>query len=219
MNDIITDHKILRKLFPNANKYIINNLLIDNESKMYISTNETANKISNIIKTKLLEYNLLSLNLTITDATAGVGGNVLSFSKYFSTVNAIELNNIRCKYLVNNINCYEYTNISIFNANCLDIIFNLEKQDVIFCDPPWGGHGYKDNKNLRLTLENNIGIYNLEDVCNKLLDVQFTKSPPKLIILKLPKNYDITYLMNTIKSNKIFIHVLKKMFIISIVNI
>ena len=35
--------------------------------------------------------------LTITDATACVGGNTISFSKQFANVNAVELDRDRCK--------------------------------------------------------------------------------------------------------------------------
>ena len=89
MNDIIYNKKILKKLFPQStNKNIYKQLLIDKESKMYISTNIISNKISYIILNKLNEINIKNSNLIITDATAGVGGNTLSFSKYFSKVNS-----------------------------------------------------------------------------------------------------------------------------------
>ena len=218
MNDIIYNKKILKKLFPQSlNKNIYNKLLIDRESKMYISDINNSNKISFIIQNKLKQFNILNKNLIITDATAGVGGNVLSFSKYFYKVNSIELDQNRYNYLVNNINCYNYTNIETFNNNCLALIFNF-KQDIIFFDPPWGGYGYKEKKNIKLNLQYENISYSIESICSKLLDPKFTFYQPKIIVLKLPKNYEIKYLMNNINSPHIYIHILEKMYIITIMN-
>ena len=216
-NNLITDLRTIRRLFPVIDKNALYKLKIDKESKMYISTREIAEKISFIIKNKLNEIGYNRLNVTITDATSGVGGDTISFAKNFKNINAIELDPLRCEYLINNIECYNLKNVSIYNENCLDIIYKLEEQDIVFIDPPWGGFGYKQIKNLRLTLENNEGIFKLEDICNNLLNEDITQCVPKIIILKLPCNYDVTYLMNKIKSDKIFIHDFKKMFIISII--
>ena len=38
----------------------------------------------------------------ITDATAGIGGNVINFSKHFAHVNSIEINNIHYEVIKNN---------------------------------------------------------------------------------------------------------------------
>tara|TARA_Y100000780_G_C13695469_1_gene421515 strand:- start:7303 stop:7962 length:660 start_codon:yes stop_codon:yes gene_type:complete len=216
-NELITDLRTIKRLFPVIDRSALYKLKIDKESKMYISTRDIAEKISFIIKNKLNEIGLNSSNITITDATSGVGGDTISFAKNFKNINAVELDPIRCEYLKNNIECYNLKNVSIYNENCLDIIYELENQDIVFIDPPWGGYGYKQNKNLKLTLENNEGVFKLEDVCNNLLNEGYTRCVPKLIILKLPINYDITFLMNKIKSDKIYIHDLKKMFIITII--
>ena len=51
------------------------------------------------------------------------------------------------------------------------------------------------------------------------MDKNITNYPPKLIVLKIPKNYNLYYLYNNIKSNKIYLYKLKKMFIVVIINI
>ncbi len=110
--------------------------------------------------------------------------------------------------LENNINIYKLNNVICLNLNCLDIIFTL-KQDVIFIDPPWGGHEYKDKQNLRLNL-GNIGI---EKLSNMFLNNKICN----YVILKLPTNYDLNYLRNTIDEDKrIIINKLNKMLLIII---
>ena len=56
---------------------------------------------------------------------------------------------------------------------------------MVFLDPPWGGSGYKKFAKLPLYLS---GI-RLTDVVNKM------KGKTKVIILKVPFNYDIEYFM------------------------
>ena len=124
----------------------------------------------------------------ITDATAGVGGDTLSFSSSFKYINAIE----KChnNYRLLNLNCSRIgvTNVMLYNIDCLHIIKNL-KQDIIYFDPPWGGVGYKDKKNLRLYIS---GIP-IDVVINEFLDSNV------LIFFKLPFN---AYLGNINIENK-----------------
>ena len=212
---INTNKKTLIRLFPYINnKNNIHELKIDNESIHYISIREVAEVITDIIIKHLYSINNININnIIITDATAGVGGNTISFCKHFKTVNAIELDNQRFDYLSNNINVYNIKNILLYNDNCLNILGNL-KQDIVFIDPPWGGKYYKNHDKLLLTISN----IPLESIINNLLNNSITKHSPKLIVLKIPKNYDLLYFYNNIFSNKIYLHSLKKMFILIIEN-
>ncbi len=212
---INTNKKTLIRLFPYINnKNNINDLKIDNDSIHYISIREVADIITKIIKKHI--YNISNINInniTITDATAGVGGNTISFCKHFKNVNAIEINDTRYNFLVNNINVYNLKNIKLYNDNCLNVIADLY-HEVVFIDPPWGGKYYKNVNKLLLK----ISSVKIEIIINNLLNKSITKHPPKLIVLKIPKNYDLSYLHNQIKSNKIFLYSLKKMYIIIIEN-
>ena len=77
------DIEIINKIFP---KIINNNLLQYDEVGLWsITLPEDANIISTII------YSLIGYS-TIFDATAGIGGNTISFSNYFKKVIAIENN-------------------------------------------------------------------------------------------------------------------------------
>jgi 16S rRNA G966 N2-methylase RsmD len=179
------------------------NLQIDSIGKYSITVPKIADLITDII------YSVVKTkDIVITDCTAGVGGNVISFANKFKHVNAIEISKERFDMLENNINVYKLNNVICLNINCLDIIFTL-KQDVIFIDPPWGGRDYKDKQNLRLNL-GNIGI---EKLSNMFLNNKICN----YVVLKLPTNYDLNYLRNTIDEDKrIIINKLNKMLLIII---
>lgn len=212
------NNKIAR-IFPilkNFNNF--SKIKIDEDSFCYITIREIAETISKIICYHLLEYNLNPQKTTVIDYTSGVGGNVLSFGKFFKLVYAIELDNLRAEYLQNNINVYGFKNIEVINECAIS--FNSTKlietnPNVIFMDPPWGGSGYKNNEILTLSL-GSVGLEELViDICDKfsLYYKELVNSNPKekynnynnkFIILKLPKNYDVEYFYNYVKSHDNF---------------
>jgi len=118
-------------------------------------------------------------DLTITDGTANVGGNVISFANMFEKVNAVEIDRTNFKALENNILAYELQNVDVFHGDYTKMLLSL-KQDVVFLDPQWGGVGYKQHKQLDLSLGGKDGSY----WCRLLLKGKLTK----LIVLKVPKN-------------------------------
>lgn len=201
------DIKIKTRLFPyieNVNK--MKDLKIDHESICYISLREDADMITKIIKESItLKENEKFSDLYITDATAGVGGNTISFGKTFKYVNAIEIDKIRFKYLQNNIEVYNLNNVNVYNNDCLDILHRLY-HDIIFFDPPWGGKNYKFQDNLKLKLSDN----HIEDIC---IDIK-NKSWTRCIVLKLPLNYDIDFLKVKLNNYDMSIHTLNKMLIV-----
>ena len=210
-----TNLKTLLRLFPYiSDKKRASRLKIDDDSIHFISLREVANKITSIITYHLNKINIDINNISITDATAGVGGNTLSFGMNFKTVNAIELDDTRYEYLINNINIYDLQNINTYNDDCMTILPKLTHQNVVFIDPPWGGKDYKNYKKLKLSLSST----SIEDLCNNLMDPEKNISCPELILLKLPTNYDVEFLFTHVNSNSIYLHELKKMLIIAIIN-
>lgn len=240
-NQFIINNKIIR-IFPqlkNSDDY--SKLKIDEESLTYITIREIADLTSKIICHHLIKFNINPQKIKIIDYTAGVGGNVLSFSKYFNKVYAIELDKKRHEYLTNNVDVYECKNVLCINDS--SIIFHDKflveiNPNVIFVDPPWGGNGYKENESLRLKLgdvpieELVINIFfklyneiiNNENLTYKVNNKKIYKQNifnNKFIVLKLPKNYDIEYFYETIKKNNIpnhiinsYLYILNKMLII-----
>ena len=197
----MNDHKFYFPKPPNDVDY--NKLQIDFIGKYSITIPKVAELITDII------YKLIGHpNLTITDCTAGVGGNIFSFANKFKHVNAIEIDSNRFNMLANNVQIYDLQNINLYNSNCLDIIFTLQ-QDLVFIDPPWGGKEYKSENNIRLNLS---GIP-IESLTNMLLNNKICY----YVVLKLPTNYDINHIKNGIaEDKKIIIHKLNKMLLVII---
>lgn len=230
------NNKVAR-IFPilkNFNNF--SKIKIDDESFCFITIREIADMTSKIICYHLLQYNLNPQKIKIADYTSGVGGNVLSFSKYFKYVYAIEICPARAQFLENNISIYGFKNIDVINQCAIEFNSNeLVKQNpsVIFMDPPWGGSNYKSNENLLLKL-GSMGIEELIiDITQKFSDnySKIIKTNPKektnnynnkFIILKLPKNYDIEYLYNYLNNNNktsnynilSYLYILNKMLIV-----
>lgn len=241
-NQFIINNKIMR-IFPqlkNPNNY--SKLKIDDESFNYITIREIADLTSKIICHHLIKFNINPQKIKIVDYTAGVGGNVLSFSKFFNKVFAVEIQKNRYEYLINNVNVYEYDNVLCINDSSIN--FNEKflidiNPNVIFVDPPWGGNTYKENESLRLKLGDMPIEYLAIDIFTKLYENIIKKEKltielnnkkiyknnifnNKFIIFKLPKNYDIEYFYETIKNNNkipnhtisTYLYILNKMLIV-----
>ena len=154
--------------------------------------------ISNIIIDFLKIYNINTYNVNIIDATSGIGGNTISFSKYFLKVYSIEINNIHYNVLNSNLEALSINNVITYNNNFLDIIYDIKnKSNIFFFDPPWGGKIYKNYNYFNLK----IGKLQLYTVINILYENNF-----KYVILKAPFNLNISILHNNIKYKNMNIH-------------
>jgi 16S rRNA G966 N2-methylase RsmD len=237
-NSTINDNKFyinnkIARIFPvikNFNNY--SKLKIDEDSFSFITIREIADMISKLISYHLLYFNLNPQKMKIIDYTAGVGGNVLSFSKNFNYVYGIEIDELRASYLENNIKVYGFNNIKVINDCSVNFTYNdLIKinPNVIFMDPPWGGTDYKNSDTLLLKL----GEKSIEELTGDIIKIfseyyldennlnKYLNLNNKLIVLKLPKNYDIEYFYNYIKNVKvenylinIYLYILNKMLIV-----
>ena len=213
-----------RLIFPPIPEEKLHQLMIDDESYKFITFTSSAQEITNIIMNSLIDFpcpstenknewdnkNLINKmeRLVITEMTAGVGGNVLNFAKYFKYVNAVEIDNTRYQYLKKNISLYNFQNVNCYNANSVDLLIDKDDiaQDIVFFDPPWGGKNYKAFDNLRLKFEE----YSIENICHIL----FGREQTKMIVMKLPNNYDFVYLNEELKEYKISKILLDRMTII-----
>jgi 16S rRNA G966 N2-methylase RsmD len=156
-----------------------NKLQYDNEGLYSITNYKEADYISKIIKSNFIESN----NLNILDGTGGLGGNTISFCKYFNLVTTIELNKNRFEMLINNINLYNYKNIKLLNTDSIKYLFkNFNNYHIYFFDPPWGGPNYKNFQTISLTL----GSKKLKEIAFFLKN----NTKDKLLVFKLPYNYD-----------------------------
>jgi len=167
--------KVKEKIFPKVDD--MDKLQYDEEGLYSISRPEDANEISEIIKDYIGHD-----DLRILDATAGLGGNTISFSKYFKYVKSIELEKNRYDMLVDNVGLYKLTNVELINDNCIDHLKD-DSFDIYFFDPPWGGPDYKSQQNLDLTL-GGMGLHNILKLISK----------DKIVVFKVPFNYNLNLL-------------------------
>lgn len=213
----MTDKIYVDKIFNNLKKEDYKKIKIDKESLMYVTNFKDADIITTIIISYLEKYKKANESI-IVDATGGIGGDTISFANKFMKVISIELDLERFTFLKNNLNLYSsIKNVVEVNGNSALIIPKLYNIDVIHIDPPWGGKSYKDSDYVRLTFDNE----EIEKIIVKFLDEKHMFSVPKIISLKLPKNYDLKYLYDTLKNSKdvnIYLHELKKMNIVIIEN-
>lgn len=160
-------------------------LKMDDES-LYSTTDQlTADRISKDI------LKFIPSTSTITDATACIGGTAYSFAQHFDKVNAIEIDSVRYRLMLNNLNILlkeiQKNNVICINNDALIACKHL-KQDAVFIDPPWGGPDYKQNSKLSLYLSN----MELSVVCKNL------HTYTKYIVIKVPTNFDeLTFINNT----------------------
>jgi len=152
--------------------------------------------------------------VTIIDATAGLGGDVVSFAlcQQIRKVVGIELFEKRFKCLEKNVQAYKeiQRKVTLVNGDFLTWFDQqLEKEEtkealktsVAFADPPWGGVNYKYEKVIPdLFLNDASGNPNktigMADLCTKVL-----KYCP-MIVLKLPFNFDIAPIGKLFKYEK-----------------
>lgn len=196
----------LKTIFPENNN--LGFIQSDEEGLFSVSSKNVSKFICNIIKKYLRTTDYKEI--TITDATAGIGGNTISFMSNYGKVNAVEINKTRFNYLKNNVNLYftpNNLNVEFINQDYLQIYKNLE-QDIIFFDPPWGGKDYKSNDNINLFLSNK----NIISICNDLKDYT------NLIVIKVPKNFNIKKFISDVNYKFLHIHKLNKMDILVIEN-
>ena len=203
------------RLFPRLEKQKYNLLKIDAASISYITTPSTAKQICAIIA-KYFNESKIKME-SIIDCTACVGGDTIALANIFNEVLSVEIEKSTYNMLENNVNIYNLKNVKLFNDDCLQLLKRIEYVQAVYFDPPWGGSEYKSMNKLRLF----VGSENIEKIAVDLMCKKYTKKPPKFIIFKLPKNYDMRYFVAnvTIKYEMIiYRHKLKKINVIVIIN-
>ena len=174
--------KHLKYLFGNYSEDLLSNLSYDYISIYSVTPAEYATLITEKLR-ELCEvvFNKSINNLVITEMTACIGGNVISFANNFKYVNAIELSEERYKYLGHNLKIFGLQNkVNAINGDSLVEIVKL-KQDIIFFDIPWGGRSYKYKEKMNLYISK-IPSY---QAC------ELVKRYAKMIVMKIPKNFNL----------------------------
>ena len=154
----------------------------DTEQAIYSVTKPNqARAIIELLRSYVKRYCGKSMaQCVLTDATACVGGDTISFSRHFKHVNAVELQAIHATILKHNLQVYQRINVTVHEDDYTKLAYTLQ-QDVVFIDPPWGGRKYKNCQQTRLYLSKHPIGY----IVNKL------RGRAKLVILKVPTNFAI----------------------------
>jgi len=185
---LYTKDKEYLKYFPPQQGVDMNKLMMSDVGLYSISHYKEAVRTIDIMRKYLDGWDLKEL--IITESNGGVGGDTLAFSQAFGKVQTVELADLHCNILINNLKVYGYTNVNIICSNYRSVYKNL-KQDVLFMDPPWGGRSYKEKKQLELLIDGER-IENL--IVNLFNDDQMTK----LVVVKVPFNFGIEGFRKTI---------------------
>jgi predicted RNA methylase len=171
----------MEDLFPRKDGVDYSRLKATEEGSYSITRRRDADRILIILKN--LFKNMSSM--TITDATACIGGDTLNFASNFLHVHSIELNPENFEALTNNVDVYGFHNITMHLGDSITL-FNWNT-NVLYIDPPWGGKDYKKHKELDLFLSGKRLDCWLEEVLSR-------KNRPHFVILKLPANYNFNRL-------------------------
>ena len=199
------------RLFPCPPSKNYDNLMIDYRSIYHISLPSDTIVITAIIESHIPK-NLSMDSLNILDCTACVGGDTISFGKMFGTVVATEIEPNKYNMLSNNVKEFELYNVVTINDDCIKILNRLNFIDIVYFDPPWGGRNYKEKKDIRLS----IGDIYIDDLINIVFDGKKMRSDVKMVVLKLPKNYNLYELYKNTKHNDVimYLHEMAKMYIV-----
>lgn len=187
-----------KKLFPNENLSSENwkKLQMTEVGTYSIGQPDMSKELIEFVKEQIFQYgnNLSDKKIVITETNGGLGGFSLALLNEFDTINIVELNPTHYSIIKNNLTMYGYTNknekkITIYEADYLNKMLSLE-QDIIICDPPWGGKNYINNQHMKL------GISNID--ITYIINILGFRNKFKIFIFLAPKNFDFNSFMRGI---------------------
>jgi predicted RNA methylase len=171
----------MEDLFPHREDIDYSALKTTEEGSYSITRRRDAERIINVMR--ILFKNIEKM--TITDATACIGGDTINFAMNFGHVHSIEFKYDNFVALTNNVDVYKFQNVTLHHADSV-LFFNWNTH-VLYIDPPWGGKDYKKHTNLDLFLsEKRLDCW-IEEILSR-------KNRPEYIVLKLPANYNFNRL-------------------------
>lgn len=196
-----------RKRFYSIDRYFYHSNSIDS-TKLKI-TSITPMMSTEFKNAKFLSYNINKIYSTlvkgkdrtrrpiITDATSSIGCDTIAMalSSNFESINAVEMLDSVFSVLKNNIEVFDIKNIKLYNSSYESIYKDL-KQDIVYIDAPWFS-SFNNYKRYNLF----IGQINVVDMSIELLEMKLAK----MVVLKVPPNFNIEYLIRSMSSQRIVI--------------
>lgn len=178
------------RFFPYQKGVDFSSLKIHSVGAYSISRPEHADDISTLIAAFLHDVlDMSAEHLSIVDGTACVGGDTLSFIKYFSHVTSIERDGNTFAMLQNNIRAYKIPKdrISLIQGDVTKFL-GEPSGDVLFLDPPWSEADtgwYTKRKSVNLQLSH----LPIASVVLKALETF------SLVVIKVPYNFSFRSFM------------------------
>lgn len=148
--------KRLAQLFPGMRAEERAQLQYDEEGLYSTTEQRNATVMTEILgDTVWLHAHRPFAQLDVVDATAGIGGNTLSFARHCRKVHAFELNFERWRMLRANVELLQLgPKVSCYHGDFVTYlkVGYFRDQTVFFIDPPWGGTKYRRERELALSL-------------------------------------------------------------------
>jgi hypothetical protein len=210
-------------LFPRhpQKRNILDLVQYDDEGLRYITYADTAkrasNRVASIVEDALGKRvegspDRDGVSVVMVDGTGGLGGDAIAFGRnsMFSRVYALELDAVRFACLEHNIRAYDLDPyVTCVHGNLLTWMpahvqsllsgqssSTTDGQPTILClslDPPWGGDQYRKVDSIK-----DLSMYDESMKATSIHDVvySFLAAGVHLILLKLPRNFDTTRLVD-----------------------
>jgi hypothetical protein len=190
---VFTNNKYIQLYYPPLPNNKKLKLQMTNVGLYSISKPYATLEIIKYIKQSLSNMKQNPKTMTITDATAGLGGDTIAFAKIFKKVNSVEIQKNHHLAKKNNCDLYGFKNINHILDDYTKI-YNKLNQDIVFIDSPWGGTAYGNRNVVDLQLFGS-------DI--KFIDFVITLLKKNVIIyLKTPANFNVKGLKNQIDKSK-----------------
>lgn len=155
-------------------------LQLDDEAMYSVTNQQDADRMTQLISEHLGGRSAAAAAI-VTDGTACVGGNAMSFAKAFKHVNAVEIDPRRSGMLARNVGVLGLeSQVSVYLGDFVEGYSEL-KQDCIFLDPPWGGPQAMHREGITFRL----GGVPLPELCGRL------RPHCRVLCIKLSPNYDL----------------------------
>ncbi len=177
--------------------YSFKNFLLNSEASYSITRPHEAKQITNFIKRCTSVFKKPE-EITITDATACVGGDTINFALNFKNVISVEMNKETFDLLCLNTKIFNCNNVTLINEDytkCWDSFL----QDIIYIDAPWNGSSYKTKKEIELELS---GVP-LHELIKKIIKKNRENKFYTNIFVKVPLNIDSS--MNSLVKDRTII--------------
>lgn len=137
------------------------------------------------------------------DVMAGAGGNTIAFAKsgHFQRIYGFEKDPATLECAQHNAEIYGvHDQITWFQGDCFDVLASqtglqvlAKEYSVVFCSPPWGGPGYRNDKVFDLDTMEPYSIRKLYTELSKYSDH---------IVLYLPRTSDLRQIAELVEDGK-----------------